>query len=134
MTTFVFNIVVGNVFRIVVGIEKGEYIMGVGIHLAISKSVTREEWKHAYQETLLLLRAFPLGERRKVSVRGIPTICMVPTKEREEKYGWNNENTRTGWFADGDYEYLRVAEDYYLPRDIVIEDQYEKMHRMRWLT
>ena len=45
-------------------------------------------------------------------------ICLAPTKEREQRYGWDNEKIRTGWFADGDYESLLTAERYYLPRDL----------------
>ena len=45
-------------------------------------------------------------------------MCLVPTKEREEKYGWNYEKVRTGWHASGDYETLHGAEDYFLPRDL----------------
>lgn len=99
--------------------------MGVFIHLAISKSVTSEEWREVYQETVQLVRAFPLAEWRKVPVRGIPTTCLVPTEEREEHYGWHQEKVRTGWFADGDYRSLRTAETYCLSRDLVTADGYE---------
>ena len=99
--------------------------MGVSIHLEISKSVTCEEWREVYQETLQLVKAFPLAERCEVPVRGIPTICLVPTEEHEETYGWNQEKVRTGWLADGDYESLRTAEAYFLNRDLVTMDGYE---------
>lgn len=99
--------------------------MGVFIYLEISRSVTCEEWRKVYQETLQLVKAFPLAERREVPVRGIPTICLVPTQEREQPYGWDYEKVRTGWFADGDYESLRTAETYFLPRDLVKTDEYE---------
>ena len=98
--------------------------MGIFINLEISKSVTIEEWRAVYQETLQLVKAFPLSERLEIPVRGIPTICCVPTKERQESYGWNKEKVRTGWFADGDYESLRVAETYFLPRDLVTPEEY----------
>lgn len=99
--------------------------MGIFINLEISKSVTIEEWRAVYQETLQLVKAFPLSERLEIPVRGIPTKCCVPTKERQESYGWNKEKVRTGWFADGDYESLRVAETYFLPRDLVTPEEYE---------
>lgn len=100
--------------------------MGIFIHLAISKSVTCEEWKDVYQETLRLVRAFPLAERREVSIRGVPTLCSVRAEEHEVTYGWHQEKAQIGWFADGDYEYLRTAEQYFLPRDLVTPDQYEE--------
>ncbi len=99
--------------------------MGVFIYLNISKSVTREEWREVYQETLKLIKAFPLAERREVPIRGISTICHVRTEEREQPYAWNQEQVKTGWFADGDYVSLRVAERYFLPRDLVSTDKYE---------
>ena len=99
--------------------------MGISIHISISHSVTKEEWTAVYLETLRLVEAFPFAERRKVSVRGIDTVCLVPTRERKERYGWNNEKIRTGWFADGDYESLCTAEEYYLPRDLITDDTYD---------
>ena len=100
--------------------------MGIFIHLAISKSVTRKEWNDVYQETLQLVKAFPLAEVREVSVRGIPTRCMVPTVEREDRWGWPHEKIRTGWFSIGDYDRLRTAEEYHLLRDLVSEDDFEE--------
>ena len=99
--------------------------MGISIHISISHSVTKEEWTAVYLETLRLVEVFPFAERRKVSVRGIDTVCLVPTRERKERYGWNNEKIRTGWFADGDYESLCTAEEYYLPGDLITDDTYD---------
>lgn len=99
--------------------------MGIFIYMAVSKSVTSDEWKEVYQETLQLVRAFPLAEQREVTVRGVPTICMVPTEEHEYSYGWHKEKVRVGWSADGDYESLRTAERYFMPRELVKEDEYE---------
>lgn len=97
--------------------------MGIFIHMSISMSVTKKEWEKVYEETLQLVKAFPLAERRKVSCKGIETICLVPSVEREEKYGWNKEKSRIGWFADGDYETLHTAEEYSLYRDMVTDDE-----------
>ncbi|MDO4537958.1 MAG: hypothetical protein Q4B54_07335 [Coriobacteriales bacterium] len=99
--------------------------MGVYIRLKVSKSVTSEEWQEVYQETLKLIKAFPLAERREVPVRGVSTICLVRTEEREESYGWKQEKVETGWFADSDYETLRKAETFFLPRDLVETNEYE---------
>lgn len=99
--------------------------MGVFIHLNISKSVKKREWEDVYAETLQLVKAFPLAERRKVKCRGIDTICLVPTEEREDVYGWSNEKTRMGWFAEGDYERMHTAEMYCMIRDLVQDDDVE---------
>lgn len=93
--------------------------MGIFIYLEVDKSVTKKEWRKVYQETLKLVHAFPLAEKRKVRCRGIDVICLVPTAEHEEIYGWNDEKVRIGWTAVGDYETMCTAEDYYLPRDLV---------------
>lgn len=97
--------------------------MGIFIHLAISHSVTREEWADVYQETLQLVKAFPLAEYREVPVRGIPTRCLVRTEERED-YGkeWGLRDLEVGWATSGDYDYLRTAEEYFLPRDLITGD------------
>lgn len=100
--------------------------MGISIHMGISKSVTREEWGDVYKETLQLVKAFPLAEQREASVRGIPTRCLVRTEEREYTYGWLQEKVDTGWFANGDYEYLSTAERYSLSRELVAEEQYDE--------
>ena len=63
--------------------KDGVHYMGIYIYMPISRSVTHEEWRDVYQETLRLVEAFPLAERRTVSLRGIPTSCLVRTEERE---------------------------------------------------
>ena len=92
--------------------------MGIYINLDISHSVTQEEWEKVYEETLVLVNAFPLAERRKVICKGIETICLVPTKEREKRYGYNDENVKLGWFACGDYDTMCSAEEYALYRNL----------------
>ena len=104
--------------------------MGICIHLAIAKSVTKKEWKAVYEESLKMIDFFPLAEKRKVDIDGIETICLVKTRECEETCGWYEEKTRTGWDAVGDYEYMCTAEDYYLPRDLVEENDYVKNVKM----
>ena len=100
--------------------------MGIFIHMNISKSVTKDEWQKVYEETLLLVKAFPLAESRKVYCKGIETICLVPTEEREDFYGWNYNKKRVGWFADGDYETMHTAEDYALFRNLVCEEEIDE--------
>lgn len=97
--------------------------MGIFIYLNISKSVTKEEWAKVYEETLVLVKNLPFAERRSVKIHGIDTVCLVPTEERKARYGWYEEKTRTGWFADGDYIFMDTAECYFLPKDLVEDDQ-----------
>lgn len=99
--------------------------MGIFIHLGISRAVQKKEWEKVYEETLQLVDAFPLAERRNVKCRGVDTICLVPTRERKHRYGWNNEKTRVGWCAVGDYETMHTAEEYFLSRDMIEEKDYE---------
>ena len=82
--------------------------MGIYIHLSVSASVTQREWEEVYQETFQLVKAFHLAERRLVPIRGIPTVCAVPTEEREETWGWSYKQTERGWFADCDFETFRL--------------------------
>ncbi len=98
--------------------------MGVQIFLAIAKSVTKEEWAAVYKESLKMVKAFPLAEKETVSIDGIDTTCLIRTEERETTYGWSGEKTKVGWDAVGDYESMRTSEDYYLPRDLVVDSEY----------
>jgi len=99
--------------------------MGIFLHIEISKAVTKKEWEKVYDETKELVAMFPLAERRRVKCHGIDTICLVPTEEQEETFGWNNEKTRVGWAAVGDYETMHTAEEYYLSSDLIEDDKVE---------
>ena len=90
--------------------------MGIEIHLAISKSVTKEEWEKVYEETLKLLKALPLAEKRRVDIKGIPTMCLTKAKEQVFPSRWDDD--RVGWMVEGDLETMRRAEEFFLPRDI----------------
>ena len=90
--------------------------MGIEIHLAISKSVTKEEWEKVYEETLELLKALPLAEKRKVDIKGIPTVCLTKAKEQVFSGRWNDD--KVGWMVEGDLETMRRSEEFFLPRDI----------------
>lgn len=93
--------------------------MGIFIHMDVSKSVKKEEWNKVYAETLQLVKAFPLAEQRTVRCKGIDTICLTPTEEHEMPWSRFDKKPNTGWWADGDYETMRTAETYYLPKDLV---------------
>lgn len=101
--------------------------MGKYISLAVSNSVSKAEWVQAYEETLRFLKIFPLAERRKVNVKGIDTICLIPTAEKEEPAWWLGKNAkRIGWTASGDYETMQTADDISLFRDFVQGDLFDQ--------
>lgn len=96
--------------------------MGIFIHIGISKAVQKKEWERIYEETLQLAKKFPLADMREVECRGNDVFCLTPTKEREYRYGWNEEKTTMCWCAFGDYETMHTAEGFFLLRDMVQED------------
>lgn len=100
--------------------------MGIHIHLAISKSVTKKEWEAVYEETLELIRHFPLTERRKVNIHGVNTICLVKTEEHAFPSELECYKEQVGWATDGDSETLKTAEEYFLPRDLVMDNAVEE--------
>lgn len=100
--------------------------MGTYICIAISKSVTKQEWKNVYEETLNLIKHLPLAEKKKVKIHDIDTTCLVKSEEHEHTFGWNNKNTVVGWHAEGDYYYMATAEEQYTPRDIIKNNEVEE--------
>ena len=97
--------------------------MGIFIHLAVSKSVAKAEWRKVYGETLKLAKAFQLAETRTVNCRGVDVLCLTPTKERKtEGSFWNGYKPRTGWQADGDYETMCTAESYHLFKELADDE------------
>lgn len=93
--------------------------MGIYINLNISRSVTREEWKKVYEESLKLVEAFPLADIDKIGYAGEEVTCIVPTMEQESVSVFGKP--RTGWAATGDYETMKMAEEYFFPKDLVDE-------------
>lgn len=100
--------------------------MGIFIYLDISKSVTKKEWEDVYNETLKLVEKLPLAEKRKVEIHGVDTMCLVHTEERTFLSGWEHNERKIGWAADGDMETLSTAEEYFLPRDLVDDESIDK--------
>ena len=96
--------------------------MGIFIHLQISKSVTKKEWEDVYDETLILIDKLPLAERRKISIHGVDTVCLVQTEEHRFPSIRGRYEERIGWAAVGDIDTLHIAEEYYLPRDLIGDD------------
>lgn len=99
--------------------------MGEFIHLAISKSVTKEEWENVYNDTLDLIKNFPLAEKRKVTIHGVDMFCLAKTEERFFSTGWDGREKKLGWGANGDIETLAVAEKFILLRDLIGENEVE---------
>ena len=100
--------------------------MGIFIHLDISRSITREEWEAVYNETLELIAKLPLAEKRIVKIHGVDTVCLVQTGEHEISSIWGEEEEKIGWAADGDMDTLKTAEVYFLPRDIIGDNEVDK--------
>lgn len=96
--------------------------MGVCISLSISKAVTPQEWQEVYEEALCLAKELNLAMRKEVRIQGIDTIRLVPVDEFEQTSGCNNEHMRYFWSADGDYLYMRTAESFSMPRDLVKQE------------
>lgn len=94
--------------------------MGIFIYEAISESVTKEEWKQVYEETLVLVKAFPLAEIGTITYAGKTIMCTVRSKEQVIGSGMYK---RFGWNASMDYDTLEGAEDYFLPKDLVRDRQ-----------
>lgn len=104
--------------------------MGIFIYLGISKSVTPEEWKKVYEESLVLVDNLPLAEGREMLINDIKVNCLTHSKERSRYIKYYDKNI-TGWWADGDYDVMKTAEEYGLKRkfissdDIVEKDGYD---------
>lgn len=65
-----------------------------------------------WQERFRLLR----GE--KWNVKELRRFALFQQR-REETYGWHNERTKIGWETSGDYETMHTAEAYYMPKDLL---------------
>lgn len=91
--------------------------MGIYINLEISKSVTKEEWKRVYEETLILAKKLSLAGSRKMKIHDIDVCCLAPVEEFETNDLYFG--TWRGWGASGDYNYLETAEYFLLPKELV---------------
>lgn len=99
--------------------------MGIFIFLAISKSVTKEEWEKVYEETLELVKKIPLADSTVEMIHGIRVRCLTRTKEKSERYGWNNDKVWTGWSTVGNYNDLTHAEEYSLSKNLVADKSFD---------
>lgn len=99
--------------------------MRLCINLDISKSVTKEEWKNMYEETLFLVKVFPLAELQERRIQGEMSPCLVRTQEHTITYGPNEKYIRVGWSAAGNYEDLNFATECFLPRCLPVKNYYD---------
>lgn len=97
--------------------------MGITINIYISQSVNKNEWEKVYEESLHLAKHFPLANIQKTFIKGIETACLVPIDEQENIYDWYDEKKRIGWCTVGDYETMHTAEAYYMPRDLIKDNE-----------
>ena len=95
--------------------------MGISIQLSVSKAVTKEEWAAVYDESLKLIEHFPLVDLEDTEINGMPVRCLVKTAEHEEQSLLRNDEKRIGWWTVGDSESLRLAECFWMPKDITKE-------------
>ncbi len=90
--------------------------MGIMIYEIVSKSVTQAEWEKVYEETLVLVEAFPFAEKGTFTYAGKEVVCAVPTRERTMP---DKGDVRLGWCAGMDYATLKGADDYFLSRELI---------------
>ena len=95
--------------------EKGA-VLGIMIYEIVSKSVTQAEWEKVYEETLVLVEAFPFAEKGTFTYAGKEVVCAVPTRERTMP---DKGDVRLGWCAGMDYATLKGADDYFLSRELI---------------
>ncbi len=117
---WLFSIKTGRVAEKPFCLFKEDSVMGIFIYEATSHSITMEEWKNVYDETLLLMEKLPFAECGTISRGGEKGICLVRTEEREYVNG--DEKSRR-WCSCGDYSTGRCAEEYYLWSNAVKEDK-----------
>lgn len=91
--------------------------MGIYINLEISKSVTKEEWKRVYEETLALAKKLSLAGLRKMKIHDVDVYYLAQVEEFETDDLYFG--TWRGWGASGDYNYLETAEYFLLPKELV---------------
>ena len=95
------------------------------VRLDISKSVTKEEWAQVYKEVLQLVQHFPFAECQKVKIHDCDINCLVPVKEHSGicKHGAEDAAEQVGLFIDGDYISRTSAGRFFLPRDLIKEEE-----------
>lgn len=90
--------------------------MGIYIHLNISDTITADEWKRAYQKSVVLMEKMPFIEKTVKECYGTKLVCATKTVEKE-RYG------RMGWHTIGDSISMKTAENYFLPQNITSSEK-----------
>lgn len=89
--------------------------MGIYINLNISDTVTKKEWSRAYNKSLSLVEKMPLIEKGLKRCYGADLVYAKKTTEGVWRY-----NGEMGWHAIGDSITMKTAENYFLPKDILM--------------
>lgn len=90
--------------------------MGIFIHLNISDTITEDEWERAYQKSVKLMEKMPFIEKTVKGYHGTSLVCTTKTVEKEW-YG------KYGWHTIGDSVSMKTAEDYFLPKNIIVTEK-----------
>lgn len=85
--------------------------MGIFIHLKVSDTVTKDEWKQVYDKSLLMAQKFGFIDFGRKDIHGENILCMFPTEERQL-------GNRHGWRVVGTLPDYKRAEDQFMPKDI----------------
>ena len=96
--------------------------MGIFIFTHLSKSITQEEWKNVYEESLILVDKFNFCTNVKKSINNIEVVCLEKTKDTI----FGKRNNIHGWITIGDLDSRRTAEDQCMLRNHVEEYGYDK--------
>ena len=85
--------------------------MGIFIHLKVSDTVTKDEWKQVYDKSLLMAQKLGFIDIGRKDIHGENLLCMFPTEERQI-------GDRSGWRVIGTLPDYKRAEDQFMPNDI----------------
>lgn len=89
--------------------------MGVYLRLAVSSSVTEEEWESVYNESMKMVKAFNLSEINEKNISGNKVYCYTKAKEYSTSQIFNGKIVDIKrWSIVGDYETLQDGETFTL--------------------
>ena len=89
--------------------------MGIFIHLKVSDTVTKNEWKQVYDKSLLMAQKFGFIDFGRKDIHGENLLCMFSAEERQI-------GDRSGWRVIGTLPDYKRAEDQFMPNDIGITE------------
>ena len=97
--------------------------MGIFIHLNISDTITADEWERAYQKSVKLMEKMPFIEKTVKEYYGASLVCTTKMVEKDW-YG------KLGWHTIGDSVSMKTAEDYFLPKNIIVTEKAEESAKL----